>query len=199
VGGVQSLRVNVRLVVATNRDLKKEVDEGRFRDDLYYRLNVVHIHLPPLRDRREDIPFLVRHFIEKFNKKLDRAMIGISAGALNMILNYRWPGNIRELENVIERCILFADGEQIEEEDIPEQVAERSTTAPAVVAIDEDASMKDIVKLATAELEKDLIVKALKETGGNVTRAAKRLKISRKSLQNKMKEFGLREEEPRPT
>ncbi len=198
VGGVQSIKVSVRLVVATNRDLKKEVDEGRFRDDLYYRLNVVHIHLPPLRERREDIPLLVQSFIEKFNKKLDRTMTGISEGALNMILNYRWPGNIRELENVIERCILFAEGDRIEEEDIPEQVAERSTTAPAVVSIDEDSSMKDIVKQATAELEKDLIVRALKDTGGNVTRAAKKLKISRKSLQNKMKEFGLREEEPRP-
>ncbi len=195
VGGVQTLKVDVRLVVATNRDLTKEVEAGNFREDLFYRLNVVPIHLPPLRDRKEDIPLLVHHFIDKFNSKLDRSVKEVSKDALNLVVNYRWPGNIRELENMVERGILFADGPTINVTDLPAELVERSNLAPSAATIDEDTSMKDIVKQATAELEKDLIVKALKETNGNVTRAAKWLKISRKSLQNKMKEFGLRETE----
>jgi two-component system response regulator AtoC len=193
VGGVQTIRVDVRLVVATNRDLQKEVEVGRFREDLYYRLNVVPIHLPPLRDRKEDIPLLVDHFIEKFNARLKRKVEKVSPEALNLVVNYRWPGNIRELENVIERCVLFSEDPEIGAEHLPEQLVERSSSTPSAVTMDAEASMKDIVKQATAELERDLIVKALEETKGNVTRAAKRLKISRKSLQNKMKEFGLRE------
>jgi DNA-binding NtrC family response regulator len=193
VGGVHTIQVDVRLVVATNRDLQKEVEEGRFREDLYYRLNVVPIHLPPLRERKEDIPLLVEHFIDKFNTKLNRKIEKVSEEALNLVVNYQWPGNIRELENVIERCILFSEGPEIGAENLPEQLIERSSSVPSAVTMSADASMKDIVKQATAELERDLIVKALEETKGNVTRAAKRLKISRKSLQNKMKEFGLRE------
>ncbi len=195
VGGIQTIHVDVRLVVATNRNLEKAVEDGEFRDDLYYRLNVVPIHLPPLRDRKEDIPLLVKHFIEKFKTRLGRAVTGIGKDALNILVNYRWPGNIRELENVTERCILFTEGQQIEMADLPAELVERSHAAPTTATIDTDTSMKDIVKQATAELERDLIVKALTETGGNVTRAAKKLKISRKSLQNKMKEFGLRETE----
>jgi two-component system, NtrC family, response regulator AtoC len=195
VGGIQTVSVDVRLVVATNRDLQKDVEEGKFREDLYYRLNVVPLHLPPLRERREDIPLLVKHFIDKFNAKLDRSIEGISKDALNRVANYRWPGNIRELENVIERCILFTEGSEIREADLPEELMDHSHAAPSLATIDEDRSLKDIVKHATAELEKDLIVKALAETKGNVTQAARLLKISRKSLQNKMKEFGLRESE----
>jgi DNA-binding NtrC family response regulator len=193
VGGVQTIQVDVRLVVATNRDLQKEVEEGRFREDLYYRLNVVPIHLPPLRERKEDIPLLVDHFIDKFNAKLDRKVEKLSEEALNLVVNYHWPGNIRELENVVERCILFSEGPEIGADNLPDQLVERSSSVPTAATMGADASMKDIVKQATAELERDLIVKALEETKGNVTRAAKRLKISRKSLQNKMKEFGLRE------
>jgi len=193
VGGIHTIAVDVRLVVATNRDLQKEVEEGNFRDDLYYRLNVVPLHLPPLRERREDIPLLVKHFIDKFNLKLDRSIEKISQDALNRVANHRWPGNIRELENVIERSILFAEGPVIRQADLPEELMDHSHAAPSVASMDEDHSMKDIVKHATAELERDLIVKALAETKGNVTQAARLLKISRKSLQNKMKEFGLRE------
>jgi DNA-binding NtrC family response regulator len=193
VGGVQTIRVDVRLVVATNRNLQKEVEAGRFREDLYYRLNVVPIHLPPLRDRKEDIPMLVSHFIDKFNAKLNRKIEKLSAQALNLVVNYHWPGNIRELENVIERCILFAEEPEIKTDTLPDQLVERSSCIPSAVSLDAGTSMKDIVKQATAELERDLITKALEETKGNVTRAAKHLKISRKSLQNKMKEFGLRE------
>jgi two-component system, NtrC family, response regulator AtoC len=195
VGGVQTTHVDVRLVVATNRDLMKEVQEGRFREDLYYRLNVVPISLPPLRDRKEDIPLLVDHFIQKFNSKLNRSIDGISNAALNYLVNFRWPGNIRELENIIERALVFAEGPVLDVENVPAELIERSSPIPSAATMPDDASMKDIVKQATAEIEKDLIVKALQETKGNVTQAAKKLKISRKSLQNKMKEFGLREPE----
>ncbi len=195
VGGIQTIRVDVRLVVATNRDLQQEVAQGRFREELFYRLNVVPIRLPPLRERREDIPLLVEHFLAKFNARLNRAIDDISQNAMNLLCNYRWPGNIRELENVIERALVFAEGPVLDVEDLPEGLVEKSSTAPAPLLPGADASMKDIVKQATAELEKDLIVKALAETEGNVTQAARKLKISRKSLQNKMKEFGLRETE----
>ncbi|HOX46583.1 MAG TPA: sigma-54 dependent transcriptional regulator [Myxococcota bacterium] len=213
VGGMHTIHVDVRLVVATNRDLAKLVEEGKFREDLFYRLNVVPIRLPPLRERKEDIPLLVEHFLAKYNARLSRQVKGIQPAALSAVLNHRWPGNIRELENVIERALLFCTGEEIQPAELPpELLSERPAAvpataapaaggapvgAPAVAAAPpaEDSSMKDIVKQATAELEKDLILKALAETQGNVTQAAKKLKISRKSLQNKMKEFGLRDGE----
>jgi two-component system, NtrC family, response regulator AtoC len=200
VGGIKTLKVDVRLIAATNRDLKREIGEGRFREDLYYRLNVVPIALPPLRERADDIPMLVRHFIEKYNKRLNKKVLGLEPDALEVLAEYPWPGNIRELENMMERMILFADGPLILAKDLPEPLKEADTVPiplpPVAAAMGQgDASMKDIVRQAAAELERDLIGKALLETGGNVTQAAKKLKISRKSLQNKMKEFGMRDPE----
>jgi transcriptional regulator with PAS, ATPase and Fis domain len=204
VGGIKTLKVDVRLIAATNRDLAKEIAEGRFREDLFYRLNVVPIILPPLRDRIDDIPALVRHFIDKYNKKLNKKVQGLEPDALEILQEYGWPGNIRELENMMERMVLFSDGPLILAKDLPGPLKEADTVKmplPALAAQaaaaggSPDASMKDIVKQAAAELERDLITKALEETGGNVTQAAKKLKISRKSLQIKMKEFGLRDPE----
>ncbi len=192
VGGLATISVDVRLVTATNRDLQAEAESGRFREDLYYRLNVVPIALPPLRDRKDDIPLLVDHFIDKYNSRLGRSIQGIHPEAMETLKGYNWPGNIRELENVVERSILFTDGEQIVPASLPEEIfGKRLEDRPLETAT--DSSMKAIVKKKTAELERDLIIAALAETAGNVTQAAKRLKISRKSLQNKMKEFGLRE------
>ncbi len=205
VGGIKTIHVDVRLVAATNRDLKREISEGRFREDLFYRLNVVPVALPPLRERVDDIPMLVEHFIEKYNKRLNKKVQGLEPDALEILQEYFWPGNIRELENMMERMILFADGSIILAKDLPEPLKETDTIkAPFfTTASAQDASMKDIVKQAAAGLERDLIGKALEETNGNVTQAAKKLKISRKSLQTKMKEFGLRDPEPlaaaRPT
>jgi DNA-binding NtrC family response regulator len=199
VGGIRTTRVDVRLVAATNRDLEKEIEAGRFRKDLYYRLNVVPIVLPPLRDRKSDIPVLCAHFIEKYNKRLNKKIEGIDDEALAVLQTYPWPGNIRELENLMERLIVFSDGPRIGARDLPEAVRGGGSGAgqsgePA--AVPGDASLKDLVKQRAQELEKDLIAKALDETNGNVTRAAKLLQISRKSLQTKMKEFGLRDDEP---
>jgi transcriptional regulator with GAF, ATPase, and Fis domain len=199
VGGIKTIKVDVRLVAATNRDLKKEVAEGRFREDLFYRLNVVPVVLPPLRERTDDIPELASHFIEKYNKRLNKKVQGIEPEAIEILQEYGWPGNIRELENMMERMILFSEGPILLAKDMPEPLKSVDTVKVPVLSADPaatgDASMKEIVRQAAAELERDLIGRALVETGGNVTQAAKKLKISRKSLQIKMKEFGLRDPE----
>ncbi len=200
VGGIKTLRVDVRLIAATNRDLKALIAEGRFREDLYYRLAVVPIALPPLRERREDIPLLVEHFIEKYDARLGKRVERVDDEAMQLLTSYHWPGNIRELENLMERSVLFADGPVITAASLPDSLRERAPGAPPIAAVGplgaiaapSGASMKEIVRQAQLELERELIVRALEETSGNVTRAAKRLQISRKSLQIKMKELGLR-------
>jgi DNA-binding NtrC family response regulator len=201
VGGIKTTRVDVRLIAATNRDLQIEIEAGRFRKDLYYRLAVVPIVLPSLRERQSDIPKLTLHFIEKYNRRLNKKIEGISNDALVHLQAYPWPGNIRELENLMERILLFADGPTIMEKDLPEPIRQGAAQAPAsgssasaAEGAPAETGLKDIVRMKAAELEKDLIAKALEETGGNVTRTARLLQISRKSLQTKMKEFGLRDE-----
>ena len=220
VGGIKTLKVNVRLITATNRDLEQEIQRGNFREDLYYRLNVVPLQIPPLRLRKGDIPLLVAHIIKKFNERLKKNISGIADDALAALEGHTWPGNIRELENVLERTILFCKGERIERADLQlgsgggteMPVVPRTTSSGAMAPVgdddddDDDAvvgeaagstsgSLKDIVRAETSRVERELIVKALDETGGNVTQAARLLKISRKSLQMKMKELGLRDRE----
>ncbi|MDX2089501.1 MAG: sigma-54 dependent transcriptional regulator [Kofleriaceae bacterium] len=219
VGGLKTIKVDVRLVTATNRDLEQEIQRGNFREDLYYRLNVVPLQIPPLRKRSGDIPLLVQHIIKKFNERLRKQISGIADDALAALESHAWPGNIRELENVLERTILFSKNERIERSDLQlstttpvEPPAVRSTASGAMVPVIEDeiddddavsgelagvssGSLKDIVRAETSRVERELIVKALDETGGNVTQAARLLKISRKSLQMKMKELGLRDKE----
>jgi DNA-binding NtrC family response regulator len=227
VGGIKTIKVNVRLITATNRDLEQEIQRGNFRDDLYYRLNVVPLQIPPLRKRTGDIPLLVSHIIKKFNERLKKTITGIADECLATLEAHPWPGNIRELENVLERTILFCKGDRIERADLqlagagsaaadappatppstpPPTTAGKTTTTGALPPIIEDiedeeseptgaqsGSLKDIVRAETSRVERELIVKALEETGGNVTQAARLLKISRKSLQMKMKELGLRD------
>jgi two-component system response regulator AtoC len=202
VGGIKTISVEVRLVAATNRDLKKEIAAGTFREDLFYRLNVVPLALPPLRDRAEDIPELVDFFVGKFNKRLKKNIMGLEDSALGLLSQYRWPGNVRELENIIERAVLFADGTHVTIADLPPEVTAGSSGAVArpMAPVPEkvelgDEGLKQQVKAATSRLERDLIVRALKQTSGNVTHAARLLKISRKGLQLKMKELDLRERE----
>ncbi len=223
VGGLKTIKVDVRLITATNRDLEQEIKNGNFREDLYYRLNVVPLQIPPLRKRTGDIPLLVKHIIKKFNERLKKNISGLTDEALAALESHSWPGNIRELENVLERTILFTKGERIERADLqlssnpgseppPPLMPRTSTTSGAMAPItdedldDEDGvvgeasgqtsgSLKDIVRAETSRVERELIVKALEETGGNVTQAARLLKISRKSLQMKMKELGLRDKD----
>ena len=224
VGGIKTIKVDVRLVAASNRDLMREVQSGAFREDLYYRLNVVPIHLPPLRERKGDIPLLVEHFISRFNERLKKHISGIEEEALARLIVHPWQGNIRELENVLERTILFCEGPTIRAADLPAELSTGmpnttpaggtplppslpSPIAPAPSAPHpasptampsgeaRASSLKELVRQETERVERELIVRALEETGGNVTQAARKLKISRKSLQNKMKEFGLRDRE----
>jgi len=223
VGGLKTIKVDVRLITATNRDLEQEIQRGNFREDLFYRLNVVPLQIPPLRKRIGDIPLLVTHIIKKFNERLKKNITGIADDALAALETHAWPGNIRELENVLERTILFCKGDRIERADlqlaganevrdtIPPPVLSRTTSSGLLAPMDLDdeedeavaaelagstsGSLKDIVRAETSRVERELIVKALDETGGNVTQAARLLKISRKSLQMKMKELGLRDKE----
>jgi DNA-binding NtrC family response regulator len=197
IGGIVTTEVDVRLITATNQDLRKRIEEGLFRDDLFYRLNVVHVHLPPLRERPDDIPLLVDHFLDKFNVRLGKEVKTLDKDTLAALTAYEWPGNIRELENVIERCVLFCDGDILKLEGLPAEVTKikhsRIEDRPLFRA-DLESGLKDQVKAATANLERQLINKALEQTGRNVTRTARLLKISRKSLQTKMKDFKLRDD-----
>ncbi|TMA31937.1 MAG: sigma-54-dependent Fis family transcriptional regulator [Deltaproteobacteria bacterium] len=199
VGGVKTTRVEVRLIAATSRDLTREIAAGRFREDLFYRLNVVPVILPPLRERREDIPLLVEHFRQKYNARLKKSVEKIEDDALAALASYTWPGNIRELENVLERTILFAEGTNIRAADLPASLRQprpADDSAPAAPGVPTTPGpLKEIVKEQVQAIERDLIVRGLEVTGNNVTRTAKLLKISRKSLQMKMKEFGLRGED----
>ncbi|MEX2152124.1 MAG: sigma-54 dependent transcriptional regulator [Gemmatimonadaceae bacterium] len=178
--------VDVRVVAATSRDLETEVRAGRFRADLFYRVNVVRIQLPPLRERREDIPDLVRHFIGVFNKRLGLAITGVTPAAMRLLMDHAWPGNVRELENVIERAMVLTDGAQIEAEHLPQTVRSPGSGVPMA---EDDLDLS--VKRRTEALERTLIERALRQTGGNRTRAARLLELSHRALLYKIKEYGL--------
>jgi DNA-binding NtrC family response regulator len=187
---MRSMTVDVRLVAATNRDLLAEVGQGRFREDLYYRLNVVPIQLPPLRERLDDLPLLVDHFIHRFNKRLGRSVEGASPAALSALMAWRWPGNIRELENLMERAVLLTEARQVGPADLPGLDAGPTPTQDV-----EELGLKEYVRVYTAQLERARIQRVLRESSGNVTHASRKLGISRKSLQMKMKDYGLRDRE----
>jgi len=187
VGESKSLQVDVRIVAATVKDLGKEVNEGKFRDDLYYRLNVLHLNLPPLRERREDIPILIHHFIQKYNQALNKQLKGVDPKALDVLMNYRWYGNVRELENTIERAVVLADGENIELENLPFEMQHYQNDLPSIPVEEEDCS----IKKASRVLEMSLIKKALKKTKGNHTQAARLLEISHRALLYKIKDYGI--------
>ncbi|NVL91247.1 MAG: sigma-54-dependent Fis family transcriptional regulator [Desulfobacterales bacterium] len=186
VGSTQSFKVDVRIIAATARDLAEEVNEGTFRDDLFYRINVLSIQIPPLRDRKEDIPLLVNHFIKKFNKRLEKGIKGIRPEALRALMEYPWPGNVRELENVIERTMVLTEQSEICLSELPEEIC---TNRPV---IDEGRPSETIsLKTNTMALEKALIQRALRETNNNRTRASKLLEISHPTLLSKMKAYGI--------
>jgi two-component system response regulator AtoC len=187
VGDNTSRSVNVRVVAATSRDLEEEVREGRFRADLFYRVNVVRIQLPPLRDRREDSPELVRHFMAVVNRRLGLRIAGFAPAAMRFLLDYAWPGNVRELENVVERAMILADGTQVDASHLPASV--RSPEVPPSRDDDDDLDLS--VKRRTDALERSLIERALRQTGGNRTRAARLLDLSHRALLYKIKEYGL--------
>jgi DNA-binding NtrC family response regulator len=189
VGGNQTLRADVRLIAATNKNLEQLVREGKFRDDLFFRLNVVRITMPPLRERKEDIPILVRGFLRHFCKENNKPVLDLTPDAMDALLTYDWPGNIRELRTAIEHGVVMATGPKITLRDLPMAVRQTARAKlPAGVSVTE-AFAEKTSPLDLHETERRLIAQALAATNGNVTAAAKKLGISRRTLHRKINEM----------
>ena len=186
VGGSKTIEVDVRLVAATNRDLKKLVGEGRFRDDLFYRLSVVAVNLPPLRERRDDVPLLINSFIQQCSVENGKPVREMTQEAVNLLMAYDWPGNVRELRNAIEQMVVLARGDRLTVRDVP-----------AAIRAGADLTKISVVRpgmtMTVEEAERQLMMQALKETGGNRTKAADRIGMSRRTLHRKLKRYHLEE------
>lgn len=191
VGGTETIPIDVRVIAATNKNLEHDTEIGIFREDLYWRLAVLSIHLPPLKDRKEDIPLLCDHFIDKFNREMGKKIEGVNPKALELLINYSWPGNIREMESVIYEAIVLSESRIIEEDNLPMRIRGKASVKE-VVPSPEDKPMSDMVHSLTEQMEIELIEKALKESGGNRTKAAEKLGISRKTLFNKMVQYSIK-------
>ena len=181
VGTNKSIKMDARIIAATNKNLIAEISEGRFREDLFYRINIINIHLPPLRDRMDDIPLLVSHFINHFNKKLNKKIKQFSSSAYELVLEYNWPGNIRELENAIEHCFILCSGEIIQKEHLPKRLRES-----------ENFNINKSITQSTKnllEIEKELIISTLRNNRGNRKKTAKELNIDPSTLWRKMKKL----------
>jgi two-component system response regulator HydG len=187
VGGEETLKVDVRILAATNRNLEEDVSAGKFREDLFYRLNVVTLNVPALRDRRDDIPLLAQHFLEKYSVKNRKTVKGFTPQAMDLLVKYEWPGNVRELENAIERAVILLTGEHISEKELPLSIlqnvdaAEEHLLSPAAAADPRPLE----------EVEREAILAALEAVGGNKSEAARRLGITRKTLHQKLKRYGV--------
>ena len=186
IGDSKSLKIDVRVIAATAKDLEEEVKKGAFREDLFYRLNVLSIKIPPLRDRAEDIPLLCDHFIERFNKRLNKEITGIAPTAMSQLLEYSWPGNVRELENMIERALVLAEDSLLLPDNFPTELG-RNFDEDQIKGVFNGHSIKAAQKI----MEKKLITKALEKTGGNRTQAARLLEISHPSLLSKIKTYNI--------
>jgi len=180
-GGTELIPVKCRIISATNKDLEKLVEEEKFREDLFYRINVIHIKIPPLRERKEDIPLLAKHFLTKFNQINSKDIYEIDDTAMEALINYHWPGNVRELENAIERAVVMCTSDRIKPEHLPKRIINKQA--------EKDLPQIDSTNLL--EIEKRVILKVLEEEDWNQTRSAKRLGISRKQLRTKMKNLGI--------
>jgi two-component system response regulator PilR (NtrC family) len=188
-GGMETIRVDVRIIAATNVDLKQEMEEGRFREDLFYRLHVISIHLPALRERRDDVPLLVQHFLEKYGEENGRKNIEIAPEALDLLMEYDWPGNVRELENVIERAVVLCTGTRIGADLIPEHVRKNPAfQVPHVVMPADGISLKNV----TVAYERQWIESALEAAGGVQKRAAELLRIKPTTLNEMIKRYDIR-------
>jgi two-component system response regulator HydG len=184
VGGEEVIKVDVRVIAATNKDLLQEIEAERFRDDLYYRLNVVTLHIPPLRERREDIPLLTQHFLKAFSEKNRKQIKGFTPQAMDRLLKYDWPGNTRELMNAVERAVVLAQSEYLDEEELPLILRD--------ISLEGEIPLKDVIPadLPLDEVEKASILKTLELAGGNKSEAARRLGITRRTLHKKLKKYG---------
>ena len=187
VGGDEAVRVDVRIIAATNKDLVQEVEAGRFREDLFYRLNVVALAIPPLRDRREDIPLMAQHFLESFAERNHKAIRGFTPQAMNRLLNYAWPGNVRELMNAVERAVVLARASYLDESDLSLIGRHSVKTEETIPSGDLSASEN----LSLDEVERATILKTLEQAGGNKSEASRRLGITRRTLHQKLKRYGM--------
>ena len=188
-GGMETIKVDVRIIAATNVDLKQEMEEGRFREDLFYRLHVIAIHLPPLRDRKSDIPLLVQHFLKKYAEENERPVLEVLPETLDLLMEHDWPGNVRELENVIERAVVLTPGRTMGPDMIPEHVRRAPrTVVPQVALPPEGISLKDV----TAAYERQWIESALEAAGGVQKRAAELLHIKPTTLNEMIKRYDIR-------
>jgi transcriptional regulator with PAS, ATPase and Fis domain len=186
VGGTRPIKVDVRVIAATNRDLETMVKDGRFREDLYYRLNIIPIVIPPLRNRRDDIPPLVDFFVAKHSASSNRQIQGLTASARNLVMSYSWPGNVRQLESAIERAILLCEGSEIQVEDLPVEIRQEGTSASAFnFKLPPEG-------ISFEEVERSLITQAMEQTNWNITRAAKLLGLSFRTLQYRLEKFGMK-------
>ena len=188
VGGSETIRVDVRIVAATNRDLREAIAHGSFREDFYYRLNVFSLHVPPLAERRDDIPALIDHFLRKFSMELNKEVYEVDDDVIGIFLNYPWPGNVRELENVIERAVVLAESERITRDELPPELLRADAQLPSITA-PRDSSGSLIEH--TDRLERELILGALEKFRWNRTKAAEHLGLKRTTLQYKIKKYGL--------
>jgi two-component system response regulator PilR (NtrC family) len=191
VGATDDIKVDVRIIAATNRDLEKMVADGTFRQDLFYRLNVINIKMPPLRERREDIPLLANHFLKKYNDRLSKKIGGISQEAMEALMKYEYPGNVRELENIIERTVALEGGATILPESLPPFVntpSGRKLASSHEIEITEDGVDLDKV---LGQIEKELILKAIHASGGVKKKAAKLLKITFRSMRYRVEKYNL--------
>jgi two-component system response regulator AtoC/two-component system nitrogen regulation response regulator NtrX len=187
-GGTETLRVDVRLISATHKDLLKEIKDGNFRDDLYYRLKVVEILLPPLRNRREDIIILTENFIKYFSKKHKKRAKSISSEAIKIFTKYYWPGNVRELQNVIESAVVMANAETLGVDDFPEEIK----NSDSYNNLDYNLPFRDAKKIAVETFERDFVSRKLEENNGNISKTAEALGMHRQSLQQKIKELDMK-------
>jgi DNA-binding NtrC family response regulator len=190
VGGTKTIPIDVRVIAATNKDLEGEMRKGSFREDLYWRLAVLSVHLPPLRERKSDISLLCEHLIEKYNEEIGKEARGVSEQALEHLMNYSWPGNIRELESVIYEAMVLSERPLIEEHDLPLRIRGTSSEKEDIF-FEAGKPLSKAIQAVTEKVEKRLIEKALEESGGNRTKAAQKLGISRKTLFNKMLHYNI--------
>ena len=189
IGGNQAIPLHVRVIAATNKNLAEEVEKETFRLDLFYRLNIVTINVPPLREREQDLPLLVEHFIEKYNKRLAMNVKSVSKSAMNYMQGYPWPGNVRDLENAIQSAMILVQDDTIRVEDLPMRIRGFPEISDEIDL--GEKGLEDQIKELTEKIEKELIVKALEKCAQNRTNTAEMLRISRKTLFNKMKQYGL--------
>lgn len=191
-GGTETLSVDVRIISATHRYLEEEIEEGRFREDLYYRIKVVNIKLPPLRHRKEDVPFLVNRFIQYFSERHQKHVSSISHEAMKFLVSYDWPGNVRQLKNVIESAVVLANSDILDTGDLPEEIKYPENNTMVSKNVNYRLSFRDAKKILVENFERDFITKKLEEHGGNISRTAEALDMHRQNLQQKIRDLRIK-------